>query len=249
MKAMFFMAVENNGDEMGSKKVLIVDDEKELLGLVSLHMRMAGFEVLQAADGEAAIKICEESKPDLVILDLMLPELDGWEVCRILRENPATQTIPVMILTARAEVDDRLRGFDMGADDYVTKPFSPRELVARVKRILERCHPKPKQQKNIVAGRLEIDMEDFDVRMKGQAVILTEKEKAILKLMVTRSGELITHEQLIDEVWGQDHIVEYGNIAVHVRHLREKIEEDPEHPKIIKTIKGMGYRFDFQKED
>lgn len=225
------------------KKILIVDDEKDLVSLVSLHMKMAGYEVLTASNGEKALAVAQEEKPDLIILDLMLPKIDGWEVCRRLRQDPEIKNVPVIMLTARAEIKDKLKGFEAGADDYVTKPFSPRELVSRVKRVLARAEPVLQKPKRYIKGKLEIDLEDFKVKVEGKEIVLTEKEKAILKALVTRSGELLTHEQILDSVWGED-IVEYGNIDVHIRHLREKIEKDPENPQIIKTIKGEGYKFE-----
>lgn len=226
------------------KKILIVDDEKELVSLVSLHMKMAGYDVLSAANGEKALEIAEEEKPDLIILDLMLPKVDGWEVCRRLREESNIAKVPVIMLTARAETDDKLKGFEVGADDYVTKPFSPRELVARVKRVLARAEAKATMPNRYIKGKVEIDLEDSKVKVEGKEVVLTEKEKAILKALVSRPGELLTHEQILDMVWGENNIVEYGNIDVHIRHLREKIEKNPANPQIIKTIKGEGYRFE-----
>jgi len=226
------------------KKILVVDDEKDLTALVSLHMKMAGFEVLTANNGEKALDLSREEKPDLIILDLMLPKIDGWEVCKRLRQDPGISNIPVIMLTARAETEDKLKGFEAGADDYVTKPFSPRELVARVKRVLARAETKATMPKRYIKDKVEIDIEDFKVKVEEKEVMLTEKEKAILKALVSRPGELLTHEQILDMVWGENNIVEYGNIDVHIRHLREKIEKDPENPQIIKTIKGEGYKFD-----
>lgn len=224
------------------KKILIVDDERDLMNLIALHLKTTGYEALQASTGKLALEVIKKDHPDLIILDLMLPEMDGWEVCRRLRED--RQDIPVIILTARAETEDKLRGFDAGADDYITKPFSPRELLARVKRVLSRMEIKSVMSKRVVVGDLTIDLEDADIRMKGQPVALTEIEKTILMVLASRPGMLITHEKLLDEVWGEDRIVEYGNIAVHIRHLRKKIEKNPDHPTIIKTVKGMGYKFE-----
>jgi DNA-binding response OmpR family regulator len=148
------------------------------------------------------------------------------------------------MLSALAEVDDKLKGFDLGADDYVTKPFSPRELVVRVKRVLARSEAHYQLPKKYNFGSLEINFVDSITRLKGKEIYLTNKEMSILKLLVERAGRLLTHEQILDAVWGQDNIVEYGNIDVHVRHLREKIEEDPDNPKLIKTVKGEGYKFE-----
>jgi len=226
------------------KKILVVDDEKDLTALVSLHMKMAGYEVLSASNGEKALVVARQEKPDLIILDLMLPKIDGWEVCRRLRQDPEIKNVPVIMLTARAETEDKLKGFEAGADDYVTKPFSPRELIARVKRVLARAEAEPIMPKRYIKGKVEIDLEDFKVKVAGKEEVLTEKEKAILKALVSRPGELLTHDQILDSVWGENNIVEYGNIDVHIRHLREKIEKDPENPQFIKTIKGEGYKFE-----
>ncbi|PIY83951.1 MAG: DNA-binding response regulator [Candidatus Omnitrophica bacterium CG_4_10_14_0_8_um_filter_43_18] len=230
-------------DTYQKQTILVVDDEKELAALVSLHMKMAGFEVLTAANGEKALELSREEKPDLIILDLMLPKIDGWEVCEQLRQDAVTKDIPVIMLTARTQIEDKLKGFEAGADDYVTKPFSPRELVARVKRVLARAEAEPALAKRFIKGKTEINLDDFKVRISGKEVGLTKKESAILKALVARKGELLTHEQILDSVWGED-IVEHGNIDVHIRHLREKIEADPDNPEIIKTIKGEGYKLE-----
>jgi len=230
-------------DTYQKQTILVVDDEKELAALVSLHMKMAGFEVLTAANGEKALELSREEKPDLIILDLMLPKIDGWQVCEQLRQDAVTKDIPVIMLTARTQIEDKLKGFEAGADDYVTKPFSPRELVARVKRVLARAEAEPALAKRFIKGKTEINLGDFKVRISGKEVGLTKKESAILKALVARKGELLTHEQILDSVWGED-IVEHGNIDVHIRHLREKIEADPDNPEIIKTIKGEGYKLE-----
>lgn len=231
-------------DILQKKTILVVDDEKGLTALVSLHMKMAGFEVLTASNGKRTLDLSRQEKPNLIILDLMLPKMDGWQVCERLKQDDITKDIPVIMLTARAEIEDKLKGFKAGADDYVTKPFSPRELVARVKRVLARVEAEPIKPKRYIKGKIEIDLEDFKVKVEGKEVALTEKEKAILKTLANKPGELLTHEQILDMVWGENNIVEYGNIDVHIRHLREKIEKDPENPQIIKTIKGEGYKFE-----
>lgn len=220
------------------KRILIVDDEKQLVSLVKLHMEMAGYEVLSASDGEKAMFIIKEERPDLIILDLMIPKIDGWEVCKRLR---TVGDIPVIMLTARTDTDDKLKGFECGADDYVTKPFSPRELVARVKRVLARAESGPVKPRRYSIGDTEIDLEDITVKVKGEPVHLTEKERAILKALLDKPGEFITRGQLLDTAWSAKDEVENGNIDVHIRHLREKLEKDPEDPQIIKTIKGAGY--------
>jgi len=226
------------------RKILIVDDEKELVKLVTFNLTIAGYEALSANNGIEALEICESEKPALIILDIMLPRIDGWEVCRRLKQNSKTSNIPIIMLSALSEVDDKLKGFDLGTDDYVTKPFSPRELVVRVKRVLARAETVYQLPKKYNFGDLEINFVDSVVRLKGHEVCLTNKEAAILKVLIEKSGELLTHEQILDAVWGQDDIVEYGNIDVHIRHLREKIEKDPDDPQLIKTVKGEGYKFE-----
>ena len=226
------------------KKILIVDDEKELVRLITFHMTIAGYDALSAKNGIEALEICEQEKPDLVILDIMLPRIDGWEVCRRLRQNPKTRNIPIIMLSALSEIDDKLKGFSLGTDDYVTKPFSPRELVVRVKRVLLRSENKASTIKPIRIGSLEIEGEDLVVKLDNQEILLTEKERVILKLFISNPGRLLSHSEILDVVWGQDSIVENGNIDVHISHLRAKIEKDPENPQLIKTVKGEGYRFD-----
>jgi len=227
------------------KKILIIDDERELVALVSLHIKMSGYDVLSCANGEEGLEIAEREKPNLIILDLMLPKIYGWEVCRRLRETQETKDTPVIMLTCRAETEDKLKGFEAGADDYITKPFSPRELVARVKRVLARAENRFALPKRYTFGDLEINFVDSVVRVKdGKEEYLTKKEADILKILVERTGKLLTYEQILDAVWGKNNIVEYGNIDVHIRHIREKIEKDPSNPRIIKTVKGEGYKFE-----
>ncbi|MFA6217819.1 MAG: response regulator transcription factor [Candidatus Omnitrophota bacterium] len=227
------------------RKILIVEDEKELVKLITFHMAIAGYDVLSAKNGIEALEVCETQKPALIILDIMLPRIDGWEVCRRLKLNPQTRHIPIIMLSALSEIEDKLKGFDLGTDDYVTKPFSPRELVVRVKRVLARSENKESVLKTIRIGSLEIDKENFEIKRNDQQITFTEKERGMLKLFINNPGIVLSHSEILDAVWGQDTIVEYGNIDVHIRHLREKIEKDPEEPQVIKTVKGEGYKFDF----
>ncbi len=226
------------------RKILIVEDEKELVRLITFHMTAAGYDALSAKNGIEALEICETEAPALIILDIMLPKIDGWEVCRRLRLNPLTRHIPIIMLTALSEVDDKLKGFNLGTDDYLTKPFSPRELVVRVKRVLARSENKALGQRTVKIGSLEIDGVDFTVRRDNEEITLTEKEKGILRFLMDNPGIVLSHSEILDAIWGQDNIVEYGNIDVHIRHLREKIEEDPDDPQLIKTVKGEGYKFE-----
>jgi two-component system alkaline phosphatase synthesis response regulator PhoP len=239
-----FLEDEKGEYMIAKRKILVVDDEKELVKLVTFNLSIAGYNVLSAKNGIEALEISEQENPDLIILDIMLPRIDGWEVCRRLRQNPHTANIPIIMLSALSEVDDKLRGFDLGIDDYVTKPFSPRELVVRVKRVLARSENRVSAPKTIKIGPLEIGGEDFAVKLNNEEIILTEKEKGILRFLVNNPGVVLSHNKILDEVWGQDNIVEYGNIDVHIRHLREKIEKDPDDPQLIKTVKGEGYKFE-----
>ncbi len=226
------------------RKILIVEDEKEIVKLIAFHMTIAGYDVISAKNGIEALEICNTQNPALIILDIMLPRIDGWEVCRRLKLDPQTRHIPIIILSALSEIEDKLKGFDLGTDDYVTKPFSPRELVVRVKRVLARSENKNSSLKIIRIGSLEIDQENLEVKRNDQRIAFTEKERGVLKLFINNPGIVLSHSAILDAVWGQDNIVEYGNIDVHIRHLREKIEKDPEDPQLIKTVKGEGYKFE-----
>jgi len=227
------------------RKILVVEDEKELAKLITFHITTAGYDVLCANNGIEAMEICETENPALVVLDIMLPRLDGWQVCRRLRQDPRARNIPIIILSALSEVKDKLKGFDLGADDYVTKPFSPRELVVRIKRVLSRFENKPLALNTTVKiGSLEIDRADFTIKRNNEEVALTEKERGILRLLMDNTAKVFGHSEILDTVWGQDNIVEYGNVDVHIRHLREKIEKNPEAPQLIKTVKGKGYKFE-----
>ncbi|MDD5155960.1 MAG: response regulator transcription factor [Candidatus Omnitrophica bacterium] len=222
----------------------MVEDDKELAKLISFHMNIAGYEALFAKDGVEALESCRHDKPDLVILDIMLPRIDGWQVCRQLRRDNQTSHIPIIIVSALSEVNDRLKGFDLGSDDYVTKPFSPRELTVRVKRILARAETRTLQPKTARIGPFKIDLEEMRVERNNKEILFSEREKGILKLFIHNPGRVLSHSEILDKVWGQDNIVEYGNIDVHIRHLREKLEKDPENPMFIKTVKGEGYKLE-----
>ena len=234
----------NNLSMLKKKKILIVDDEKELVKLLTFHMSIAGYDVFSAKDGLEAIEICKNRKPELIILDIMLPRIDGWEVCRRLKNDVETENIPIIILSALSEINDKLKGFDLGGDDYVTKPFSPRELVVRVKRILARSETRSSGAATFTVGQLQVDEEHFVIKRHGQEIPLSERERAILRFLIHNPRRILSHSEILDAVWGEDNIVEFGNIDVHIRHLREKIENDPQIPRLIKTVKGMGYIFE-----
>ncbi|MCI0371993.1 MAG: response regulator [candidate division NC10 bacterium] len=223
-------------------RVLIVDDEKDIVELVRYHLEKEGFQCLQAADGGTALRLTRQHRPDLLILDLMLPGLDGLEVCRLLRQDPATARLPILMLTAKAEEVDRVVGLEVGADDYVVKPFSPRELVARVKAILRRGHePAGPPVKRI--RDLEVNEASHQVTLKGKPVELTAKEFGLLCALIRANGRVLNREQLLEGVWGYADAaeIESRTVDVHVRRVREKL--GPEARRIV-TVKGVGYRFD-----
>nr|WP_308791832.1 response regulator transcription factor [Thermanaeromonas sp. C210] len=222
-------------------KILVVDDEPAILELVTYNLEQAGFTTITAADGETALKLVETEKPDLVILDVMLPRIDGFDVCRILRARTA---VPILMLTARREEVDRVLGLELGADDYLTKPFSPRELVARVRAILRRVAERTRQPGGrVVVGDLVINPDSHEVKVRGKPVDLTLKEYQLLKFLAENPGRVFTREALLDRLWEGDYYGDTRTIDVHIRHLREKIEEDPGNPRYILTVRGVGYKF------
>ena len=228
-----------------SAKVLVVDDEKDLVELVEYNLKKEGYTVLCAGDGVEAQRLLAREAPDLVVLDIMLPGVQGLDVLKWMRKKPETQGIPVILLTAKSDELDRVLGLELGADDYVTKPFSPRELVARVKAVLRRASVTGKQEdkKSIVAGRLRIDLLKHKVYLNDVVVELSATEFKLLTYLAENRGRVISRESLLDNVWGHDSFVEQRTVDVHVRRLRAKVEEDPENPAIILTVRGVGYEF------
>jgi len=227
------------------EKVLIVDDEKDLVELIDYNLKKEGYAVLSTGNGLDAIKLAAKEAPDLVILDIMLPGMQGLDVLKALKNKPDTQGIPVILLTAKSEELDKVLGLELGADDYVTKPFSPRELVARVKAVLRRASSAKKQgvQKSMVIGRLKIDLPRHKAFLGDEPVELSATEFKLLKYLAENRGRVISRESLLDNVWGHDAYVEPRTVDVHIRRLRAKIEEDPENPVYIKTVRGVGYEF------
>lgn len=229
--------------------VLIVDDEVNLVELVQGYLQREGFTVLTAFDGPAALELARTAQPDLIILDVMLPGLDGIEVCRRLRQFSDAY---VLMLTARAEEIDKIVGLSVGADDYVTKPFSPRELVARVKAMLRRprnaLRAGPEEPVPLRAGELVIDRARYEVTLRGRPVSLTSREFTLLATLAEHPGRVFTRAQLLERVWGSeyydDHVVE-----VHIANLRRKLEDDPARPRYLHTVRGVGYRFEWRPEE
>lgn len=224
-------------------RVLVVDDEAIVSEVVERYLRREGYDVAVASDGAAALKLAEEWAPDLVVLDLMLPKMDGLEVCRRLR---ATTAIPVIMLTARGEETDRIVGLELGADDYVTKPFSPRELVARVKAVLRRASNGSGvvSQGALRVGELTINPRTRQANDDHRALELTAKEFELLHFLASHPNQVFTRQQLMDEVWDYTFAADHSTVTVHVRRLREKVEVDPQSPRYIKTVWGVGYKFE-----
>jgi phosphate regulon transcriptional regulator PhoB len=223
--------------------ILVVEDEPDIAELVKYHLEKAGLPARVVADGKQALDLIVREPPALVVLDLMLPGLDGMEVCRRLRGSPATRGIPVIMLTAKAEEVDRIVGLEMGADDYVPKPFSPRELVARVKAVLRRAAAPPEpSEAPVMVGSVRLDPVRHEVVKNGQPVSLSAMEFRLLEFFLRHRGRVYSRAQLLDQVWGQDRFVEPRTVDVHIRRLREKIEDDPRNPVLILTVRGLGYK-------
>ncbi len=225
--------------------VLIVEDEKDILDLVEYHLRQAGFPVISALDGSSGLEEARKKHPVLVILDLTLPGMDGNDVCRSLKSNPLTRLIPILILTARTEEVDRIIGFELGADDYVTKPFSPRELVLRVRAILRRRETDRESEKFIRIGDLLIDVEGHHVSVDKMPVQLTSTEFKLLVELASKRGRVQTRTSLLDRVWGYTYEGYDRTVDTHIRHLREKLGDSGEY---IETLRGVGYRFRAESE-
>jgi phosphate regulon transcriptional regulator PhoB len=226
------------------KHILVIDDEADLVELVTYHLRKEGFAVDAAPDAESALVMLKNEHYDLVSLDLMLPGMQGIEFCRMLRDNPRTATLPVIMLTAKGEEIDRVIGLEMGADDYMTKPFSPRELIARIKALLRRSNRRPAEISTLRFGELEIDTERYKVTLRGNPVQLTSTEFKLLLYLAERRGKVITRGQLLDAVWKDDEATEQRKVDVHIRRLRTAIEKNPDRPHYIKTLRGIGYYFE-----
>jgi phosphate regulon transcriptional regulator PhoB len=221
-------------------KVLVVDDEVPIVEAVAYNLRKEGYQVLTAGDAEQCIEIARTEKPDLIILDVMLPSASGFDICRLLRKQG---TVPIIMLTARAEETDRVIGLELGADDYVTKPFSMRELMARVKTVLRRSQTTLPATAVVQVGNLTIDSTRYEVTVEGRRVDLSPKEFDLLRFLATHSGQVFTRPALLDRVWGADSYVEDRTVDVHIRWIREKIEADPSRPERVLTVRGVGYKF------
>ena len=226
--------------------ILVVEDERDLLRVLTYNLKQAGFDVVGAVDGETALRAMREERFDLVLLDLMLPDMPGTEVCRRLKANPQTATIPVVMVTAKGEEVDRIVGFELGADDYVVKPFSVRELILRVRAILRRAEGPSETEDRFTFGRLEVDRAGHRAWVDGQEVAFTALELRLLTMLHDRRGRVLTRDLLLDEVWGSHADVTARNVDTHVKRVREKLGPAGEY---IETVRGVGYRFRAEPAD
>ena len=225
---------------MPSDTILAVDDEVHILELISFNLKAAGYHVVTALTGEEALKRCEVERPSLVLLDVMLPGIDGLEVCRRLKGDRMTSNIPIIMLTARGDEVDKILGLELGADDYITKPFSVRELAARVKSLLRRVAPQQESEpQTLRSGDIMIDITNYEAFKGGEKLSLTLKEFELLKVLVLSRGKVLTRDFLLDRIWGYEYYGETRTVDVHIRHLRQKLGEEP----YIETVRGVGYRF------
>jgi len=222
--------------------LLIVDDEPRIRDLVRMNLELEHYRVIEASNGIEALKELRDNLPDLVVLDVMMPEMDGFETLKAIRE---VSTVPVVMLTVRQSEQDRIRGLDLGADDYIAKPFSPRELLSRIRALLRRSLMAPPARKTeiIVDPDLKIDFSRREVMVRGKKVVLRPTEYRLLYHLVSNAGHLLTHETLLSKVWGREYRDEAHYLRLYITYLRQKIEEDPAHPKYILTERGVGYRF------
>jgi two-component system, OmpR family, response regulator ResD len=232
-----------NGDVDTRGSVLVVDDEPTITDVVSRYLQRAGYETRSAADGPGALQLAAEARPDLVVLDLMLPGMDGLEVMRRLRAAGNGRRLPVILLTAKGEPTDRVIGLRLGADDYVAKPFSPAELVARVDAVLRRVDPSAEPEDPIAFDELELDPVARTVTVRGEEIQLTVREYDLLLHFMRHPGQVFSRDQLMDSVWQYSFYSDTSTVTVHVRRLRAKIEEDPSNPRWLQTVWGVGYRF------
>jgi two-component system, OmpR family, alkaline phosphatase synthesis response regulator PhoP len=227
------------------KRILLIEDDKDIVELVRYNLEKDDYQVLTATEGVSGLAQIRKAPPDLLILDLMLPKLSGLEICKEVRKDISLNRLPILILTAKGEEADRVVGLELGADDYVTKPFSPRELAARVKALLRRAEPSgAPSDKVLEIGQLRIDPAAYRVTRSGKSVPMSTLEFRLLYFLAARPNRVFTRDQLLDGVWGTERFVTPRSVDVYVRRLREKVELDPQHPMYMKTIRGAGYLFE-----
>ena len=224
--------------------ILVVDDEEPIQELLRFNLEKEGYRVCVAKDGQEALERVEKEQPDLLVLDVMLPGMSGVEVCRRLRLIPKYQQTPIIMLTAKGEEIDKVLGLELGADDYMTKPFSPRELLARIKACLRRLNNSSEETDvQIIRGELKIDVSGFRVEVRGEEIELTPKEFELLRVFATHPRKVYSRDELLERIWGYEYDGDTRTVDVHVRHLRLKVERDPSNPEYIETLRGIGYRF------
>lgn len=222
------------------KKIMLIEDDSDLYALLKYNLEKEGFQLVGAQTGKGAVELCRREKPDLVILDIMLPDSDGLDICKGIRSHPELAHIPVIFLTARASETDRIVGLELGANDYIVKPFFVREMVARIK-IQFRAQAQP--VRTLKAGGVDLDRQSCRVRLHGQTLSLTATEFRLLEFLMSRPGVVFSREQLLDAVWGHDRAVTDRTVDVYVLRLRQKIEGDPANPQLIRSVRGFGYSF------
>lgn len=228
---------------MANEKILVVDDEEHIAELISYNLTSNGYKVVIANNGIDAIKLAIEEKPNLILLDLMIPGKDGYDVCKDVRSNSEIRNTPIIMLTAKSEEVDKILGLELGADDYITKPFSVRELLARVKAVLRRFSIVEPESNVLTFGDLVADFDKREILVKDKKLDLTLKEFELLEILIRNKGKILTRDTLLDKIWGYEYIGETRTVDVHIRYLRKKIEADDKKPKFIETIRGVGYRF------
>jgi len=229
---------------MAGEKILVVDDEEHIQELIKFNLEKNGYKVICADNGIDAIKLVKEQLPQLMLLDLMLPGMDGLDVCKEIRKDSSMSNMPIIMITAKGEEIDKIIGLELGADDYITKPFSVRELVARIKAILRRTNMQL-VDKTFNIGNLAIDFGKHEVIKSESKIDLTLKEFELLEILIKNKGRVMTRDFLLDKIWGYEYLGETRTVDVHIRHLRQKIEDDDKNPAYIQTIRGIGYRFNF----
>jgi phosphate regulon transcriptional regulator PhoB len=229
---------------MAGKKILLIEDDRDIVELVRYNLEKDGYQVNASGDGATGLAQLRKSPPDLLLLDLMLPKLSGLEICKEIRRDAALNRLPILMLTARGEEADRVVGLELGADDYVTKPFSPRELAARVKALLRRVEPAGAAEKLIEVGPLRIDPASYRVTRAGKPIPLSTLEFRLLYYLASRPNKVFSRDQLLDAVWGTERFVTPRSVDVYVRRLREKIEANSQNPTYVKTVRGAGYLFE-----
>ncbi len=229
-------------------KILIIDDEEHIVELIKYNLDSSGFKTFEAYNGIDGLKLAKKEMPDLVLLDLMLPGIDGLEVCKRLRSDDKLKNVPIIMLTAKSEEIDKILGLELGADDYITKPFSVRELNARIKALLRRINPSEEENESYTFADVEIDYAKHEIKKGGVKVDLTLKEFELLDHLIKNKGKVLTRDLLLDKIWGYEYVGETRTVDVHIRHLRQKLEEDDKNPRFIETVRGIGYRFNNEPE-